>query len=532
MKNKMKNYRLPRLKGERVKTMFCYDDCIYTLFKHYNFCNLEFIYLNMLSHKVIINSEDSLFCGIGIDLSISEDLKEYCGIEMLEVKDEHSVGTVHTIADLVSNNCPVIILFNSYYCPWDQAYHLASNTHCFIANGYDEKQKKFSCNDPYYEKDNQLLDLEKGYISGRIFSVVNQIELINGENELYLILDKIDMVEINDMLIKSARKICDYLLAYDKSVLNEEAKNIAEYIQSYGYRYYYFAIGLDLLNEKYQLAFLPTETLKEKALYIFDQWYKLSLLIMKSIFMPKDIDADTVNISFYSKMVNNIQIEMDYLNEVKNLLCGKFQNMESVKKKAITELSDIAIVQTEFIDIQQYCNIKGLSCFVNEMDKADFTGMGEYFFIEKKYSTEIYENGAIPIKFCDFVNKEYDHIICKKQVISLKKIGTARYLILYGCSEWGNYSGDFIITYKDGSRETYYLDYPDWWYINDWAAEKDCIHVAAEFNRVNKKALNMYGKEKCAIYYNVIPLKSENNVENIQLPNCETIHLVCLGVIK
>ncbi len=173
-----------------------------------------------------------------------------------------------------------------------------------------------------------------------------------------------------------------------------------------------------------------------------------------------------------------------------------------------------------FIDVSNYINNKAFAVDESNNEGADFTGQGEFFLRCGLPDDNMF--GVDGMRFLLTSNKGFDNILCRNQMIKIPP-GNYQRIIFLGCSEWGEGSGQVKIFYSNGHIENIFLNLPDW-YNNG----------AIEVTRVWKGqiiGLN-HCKDERSLFAVSYLLNREVEIEKIQLPDTENIHIFAISLEK
>lgn len=104
-----------------------------------------------------------------------------------------------------------------------------------------------------------------------------------------------------------------------------------------------------------------------------------------------------------------------------------------------------------------------------------------------------------------------DNIVASGQTVPFTGSGTT--LGFLGTADYGNASGTGVITYTDGTSQTFSLSFSDWW--NNSAADGSDILVTTDYFN------NAAGKyqQKVSVYGATVPLQAGKTVAYLTLPN-------------
>ncbi|MFI1092604.1 glycoside hydrolase family 3 C-terminal domain-containing protein [Streptomyces sp. NPDC020917] len=104
-----------------------------------------------------------------------------------------------------------------------------------------------------------------------------------------------------------------------------------------------------------------------------------------------------------------------------------------------------------------------------------------------------------------------DNIVASGQTVPLAGSGTT--LGFLGTADYGNASGNGLITYTDGTTQTYTLSFNDWW-SNSAPPGSDILATCTYFNKPAGKA-----NQHVSVYAATVPLQPGRTVAYVTLPN-------------
>ena len=129
--------------------------------------NYELIYLNVWDFKFNLPKAgtanrlgNSLMNFIDVNAIMCKDLNLYYGIKYRSYKGGNFKDLINILSKQFLNS-PVVVGFDTFYCPWDKSYQQNHNfTHVFLINGLDTEKKVLYCTDPFYKTIDYELSFE------------------------------------------------------------------------------------------------------------------------------------------------------------------------------------------------------------------------------------------------------------------------------------------------------------------------------------------------------------------------------------
>lgn len=171
------------------------------------------------------------------------------------------------------------------------------------------------------------------------------------------------------------------------------------------------------------------------------------------------------------------------------------------------------------VELDDYFNNDGFSYDSNPSD-------GNYDHVGYSYSAELVGEEVLTFNDVEFQLGDFtdgvDNVIdCDNQIISLPSEEFTSIHML-GSSTRGNKSGDFILTYSDGSTSNTNLSMTDWCYTNGTIV-KNLSHRHRPSGDVNTK--------NYIFLYTLIP-ETGKTVTSIQLPEEEDMHIIAITLLE
>jgi hypothetical protein len=94
-----------------------------------------------------------------------ELLEHYHGLKLVRYWLDDPQQRLTIIKEELSNKRPVIMVIDSYWCPWDEVFQSVSHAHFCIVIGMDEAKEILYCMDPFYMKEVETLTFDEFYQS-------------------------------------------------------------------------------------------------------------------------------------------------------------------------------------------------------------------------------------------------------------------------------------------------------------------------------------------------------------------------------
>jgi len=263
-----------------------------------------------------------------------------------------------------------------------------------------------------------------------------------------------------------------------------------------------------------------------------------------------------ISIRYFLKQQNQYiprldQIEEEYTKERKIILnkLGKFAvagiSLSENTRKALTEkvksvdqtyMTEIfSIVKDEFkeeksefalpLDIKPFVNNKAFK--IQEEDKADISGTGIYFNMDKQEVDIVFKSSKTKFESCIYdTHNNFDNISCGGQKLTFKKDNYNKIMIL-ACSEYGSYTESIKLCCDDEEVEEVPISVSDFYQAPLYGEKTFCR--GESYQIVDGKAMRLDFVSKIFIY----PIyTSEKEFNEIILPNRKNIHIFAITLEK
>lgn len=441
--------------------LLCLDDCIATIATYYG-RHYELIYSDGVSLDIMENeASDSVKKYVDI-LSINriENLFKYhgVGIEVITSDDEYNLREI--IKEQIEHDQPVLVHFDTYWCPWDLGFQKFSSEcgHHFIIT--DILENGFACVDPYFNiSEIELLYdfFEKGIKN--IFTTKCYDKLDTGNIDSSLILKNIQDNYLSNGFNECLQDIIKYFENSSrqeifKEVIEDEylwSNHIIVLMMQINQCMLLLSILLDFLSQRKENGINKTVVSDIRNLTI--QWKQVRKLVIKWYFIRKE------NELLKSSIVNKIKNVSDFFSKYIHNLCSENENR--CEKNICDTVKEI---NSNFVklNIRKYFNNCAFTTYENGQlgnQAADFSSIGNCYLVDK--------NGfIIEDKFQNMYDFEYlyknevDNISCNGQCINVEPRRYSKISIV-GVAEFGNSVEiiDLIGKRKKLSLEVGFTDY-------------------------------------------------------------------------
>ncbi len=117
-----------------------------------------------------------------------------------------------------------------------------------------------------------------------------------------------------------------------------------------------------------------------------------------------------------------------------------------------------------------------------------------------------------------------DNVVAAGQTVTLNGSGST--LAILGTGAFGTQSGTAVITYTDGTTQSFTLAFADW-YANSPVAGTE---IAVTTTNWNAPGSNTLGNHQVSVYYTAVSLQAGKTVASITLPTNSNLHLFAMTV--
>lgn len=531
--------RVPRGMQDNNFGFFCSDDVIATC-AHYFITSYEVMYYDALQISYTSKTDEGIGNNIFIEnifegVTYLNNLLIYSGLAM-EYYPDNELEMITEIKSTLSKNIPVILAIDAYYYPWDWRYHeIKGGRHSLIIKSYHEEDKCFICMDPYYQKDNlelPLYELIQGKIKVTSLSPIMMVKEYNDVTELLKRVNKSVRKSIHNVYKELSEDI-KYKFNIKKEIINytnnerlsldelQKRMPINEAFQKISNNRQRYSILLRYIGNNNKLLRESLYDLADKYLYLAEKWDMLRLMFIKQMAL-KQIE----NIANYisTKIMLLAEEEDQVMIQTEAVLLGK----HNYTKENNDYVVQMQIKNYVNVKLDKYCNNIGIGSKVSK--SANLNGAGNYFMAD-----DILKSGCLPWDNFEFNivsigEDKFDNVYCNGQHIIVPERNYT-FIYLLGCSEWGNYGDEIVLSFQDGSyvkKRVYFLDWtPD---MNK-GKPTDIIYSGKAIMRYKE---TYYVNENLHYLYVVkIPLPFMKKLNEIILPHMINIHIfsIMLGEV-
>ena len=113
---------------------------------------------------------------------------KYEGLCLRRITCDHYFEIANIISNEIKDERPVAIFIDSYYCPWNEAYHKYHFQHYCLVIGIDKENQQYLCRDTYITGDIVTLpfyELEQGFKECICFEMSEKSEISGIKMDLF-----------------------------------------------------------------------------------------------------------------------------------------------------------------------------------------------------------------------------------------------------------------------------------------------------------------------------------------------------------
>jgi len=256
-------------------------------------------------------------------------------------------------------------------------------------------------------------------------------------------------------------------------------------------------------------------------------------LLIKFFYSKKNSIVDNI----IEKYINKISYDEKklYTNIIKQIeqgnICLQFDSMKFDElnnheiKMSIDKRSEY-----QYIDLMDSLNSK---CFVNNIDNidnidsmllGDFIENGELICADSLVNEKFIELDDMKFMLPQIIPDKYDNISCCSNSVKISYNNSVDNIMLLGFSEWGNYTEDIIVKYRDYNDERISVSFNNLTFLPKhsekiiWEGKK--VHV-------NKKIYN-----KACLFGICRTPKINEPITEIILPDCPNMHILAITIVN
>ncbi len=474
---------------------------------------------------------------------VLKPLNEFHGINSNTYNNISVQDALKILKDEFLKLKPVVVFFDSFYCPWEHNYKKTHFFHAFIINGMEEKSgndeknknvKIFSCIDAFRMKPSEKLnfsDFNAGFQNVLItFDIIENFSLNkNYQDIIRLILKNLNYDSDHSIFkfmrlfageVSKSLDIKKELQASDQIWFSPLIFNMEKIIRSR----IQFQTALSYMAKLFSIN--NFEKVSRFFQLIYNQWNILKNLIIKEYYRDSDYKDKNVLKRISDRILNIADMEessVAYFKEIadhgesKEVFINELGDNKNIKRSYFNQII--------FIDLTLHMNNKAFCYPQSNMEYAQFNEMGDVLLPEGLPENKIWEINSMKFIFPKPDIKNKDNILCKNQLINIpaKKYNTIMFL---GCSESGNFSEKLLLNFEDKTIEEIKLSLSDFYEEKPFYNEK----IARKVTWHNKR-INVTYTSKSNIYAVSYPIQNfEKQLINIRLPDCMNMHLFAISL--
>ena len=490
----------------------CFDDIISTIASYWN---INCLPMFAGSYSFLLRESSGKY----YERVYTEDpgrdiLTKYCGITYKFVEKCRNSTLEEVVISELSENRPIVVHFDAYYCPWDQFKGKIHNNHMVTVSGIDTDNSKIHICDSWFDieewVDISLLDDAcKFYV---LFSRSNN-DIKEMDKELAFKILWSSIYSGGTSAFDSIRKFANDIKSnFDHNDIECDNFFYSAYhnvFQSVIYSRCKYLSFLLYASEKFGI--LSKEKCMEFKRFAL-AWRNIQWMIGKAY--VQKADKNSALIGRICEKITLLADEEEYF---------LFENILNKKDAVQEDLNFHGMIidreKADMIDLSRYYNNKAFD-YLSIKYGANFGGAEEFFALDGKDISESVIYKGIDLCLFDNVQNEYDNVVCLSQRIEIPKRKYQK-AVVCGFCEYGTYTDFFSIT--DTSKNTKYFEIS----FSDYPAppregERSVFDSDVYYTVDGKLEI---AHKNCHIFAREIELNLNTDADSITLPYCPCMHI-------
>lgn len=519
----------------------CLENLINSVTQYYGrSCELMSLYSWLFRYNREIYKEEHSFGNAITDSTFGkslESLAKYHGV-IMNYNDKKLFNEFSkVIQEEISNDRPVIICMDTFYCPWYVTdYNKLHTMHYCLVIDIDNENKIFSIVDTQFAQEAVQVSfdyIEKGY------------------NDFYTI-----HITDSDLDNMNWKDILSETIKYMKNTLEgktfEELRSFADDFESYicfsteirGYentplkssifkkihtlsnkRKQYSRV-FEFIRDKFEVK--DMEVMAYRMKNIADRWSSTFGLLCKAFYKNDN--------AIISRVSDKLRTLADLEEELFNDLCCLCLDKKIVGCEVAKSEHDCNEVKVHtFVELEEYFNNKGYGEVKKQNEMSDLSNQiaefsdGHKFFVldELEYKSELcIEN--MKFRIPGFKHNNFDNVVCLGQKIEIKENAYDCIMVL-GSADLGDHFEDLIIEFTDGTIEKICIQMSNWCKNAPYFDEK-IAWTGKRAQVVNNETVvvpfdvHIFGKN--------YKINSDSYIKALILPDCPNMHIFSLTLGK
>ncbi|MCD1260583.1 hypothetical protein B5M42_017410 [Paenibacillus athensensis] len=456
-------------------------------------------------------------------------LQNYHGYR-IEVHSEISAERgLSIIREQLAKNCPVGLINDSFYNPWDIKYQNSHYyTHIMVVVGIDNETNDLLIVDPFFELKNIRLPYDH-YEAGLVACMTIEAGEMtyNSKNKLLAHLRQ-QLVEQHEATMSGIRAMTEAFrsIRFEDEMAGytifAECPLFAKFSMLMHGRYNY-PKTLEYLALNYDMP--PLADIAEEFKALAAKWSTLRGLIMKMSYIPNAASEPKLMNNLTTRLQTIVELESDIVSRLIPLLGEDEQAAAAAAAlggNRVQEVeADLQVRHITPIDLRQLCDLRGVE---NSTDSADLDSDGYFFCREGAPDEPVLHVGDMSFAFPAVLDDRPDHFLCLSQSVELPQ-DSYRGLMILGCCDRGGYEDQATIEYADGTSEQVTIGFSDWW--DGKTVKGQSIAWKAYLGRQATRKL----EQRVHMFARKIPLSATGRTAvRIVMPMMPSIHLFGLSM--
>ncbi len=498
----------------------CFDDIILTICTAYK---LEYYPMFAASYSFLNDYKvDHYYKRIYVRNRNSELLYQCSGLRYKFYSMKNNLLDFSTIMEELYNKRPIIVHFDSFYCPWDKLKGKLHNEHMVLITGIDSVQKMVFVCDPWFDK-------EEWIPSDILMSACEFYALLSFETPITITFDDRYLI---DNLCSSVRG-------------NGANQDVFENIKDFGRRLltdfdytdidsenffdssFYKILQTVLYSRCEFLSFLqymiPNSSIINRQLCIEFKQSILSWRIIQRMFAKAYIQKLQPQDSFLKSISNLIiSIANDEKMFLQNKIIDPYEGKQVIsacvrKNQFFSDLQNI--------DLSEILNNKAFD-YLDGRYNANFTGKGTFFVLDNKDDVNNVFLENIDMHIFDNIKNEFDNVVCGGQELTINKVDVSRVFIC-GCSEFGNYTDYWKFVDYQNNVTYHELSFSD--HSTPPRNGEKVVYTSDIY--IHAPSGTKFVRTNCNIFAIELNLECRQDIKKIVFPNCPCTHIFSVIIL-
>lgn len=446
-------------------------------------------------------------------------IKDYCNVNAIQ----HSMNDINDFFNIIiselNNNKPVLMRAGSKNYP-----------RALLVVGFNEKEKGIyylepaisTDTEPFYFDTDKFNTIREQYLTFNVedykgFNIDSEGFMNHLENTALNLLNSDMFNKIKKF--SGALKNIDLIVKEFKQSDDANDMRLVEEPHVIGIGRKKFAYFIEHFSNKFNTPGLLQ--ISNSLTEVGDKWEIVRALLTKMLFITNKQDVADIIVNKVSSLAEEeekIASELLDLCIKGNLKANKININKNMSN--CNDTKNLSINNYYYVDLSTIFNNKG---FGSIDEAADFDN-NNYFFLRNGLPDDSrIDIDKISFKVKNCIN-EMDNVFCLNQTVTVQK-RTYSSIMLLGCTENGNYTGELEIIYDDNSTQIIPVRFTDWWssfpiYNEKIAWSGNCARLKdGEFSAMPNNV---------SLFAQIFKVDNNKKICKIKLPESPNIHIFAI----